>query len=299
MPIRLPKSAAAILSRLRVDDEQRLALKRSNSAMIRRLKEQRGEAESRRAYLEKAKADGKIYREVRDGNDVQHVPDSSPLDDVVAELANINTQIEKLTTVDSAPRMTAVRLEASLDEFSRYVACRVSPSLAEGESLKHALAQSRDAIDAAKAERKSIAGASRTYDEVRERALAAIGSLAARGVPKVLGAFRGGEIEMPQVQIPNPGNPSLAFVPDGAALVAWLFQSELERRVDQLLEFNREDDTALSASEQTARIQAIDDRLITLYREEAFLVEAIIADGGSAFHFADRPAECVLGIRLA
>jgi hypothetical protein len=195
--------------------------------------------------------------------------------------------------------MTAVRLESSLDEFARYIACKAPSSLDEGENLKRALARVREAIDGARDERKTVASASRTFDEVRQRALAAIGSLAARGVPKVLAAFRGGEIEMPQVQVPNPGNPTLTFVPDGAALVAWLFQSELERRVDALLEFNRDDDASLSASEQTKGLQTIDDRLTALYREEAGLVEAVIAEGGSAFHFADRPAECVLGIWLA
>lgn len=300
MPLRLPKPAAAILSRIRVENEQRLALRRTNASLVRALKTQRGEAIGRKQYLEDQKRQGRLYREARDheGN-VTETPDNSMLDAANEEIADIDAQLARLAAADATPRATAVRLESELDEFSRYAVSPTRVALKEGEMQEAALSRLRAAIERTKEERTATTKAKRTYEEVRERAMNAIRALAERGVPKVLQAFQGGEIEWPKARVPNPGSPTLTFVPDGAALVAWLFQAELERRVDSLLDFCREDEAALSASEQTARLQEVDDRLMALYREEAATVEAIVAAGGSAYHLADRPAMAVLGIRLA
>jgi hypothetical protein len=296
---RFPKHAAAIESRIAVEDVQQIAARRANAAAVRDLKERRGEAESRLAYFEKAHREGRLTRENHDGDTITMVADLSPVTEVKDELANIDAQIERLEPKESQRRMTAARLRSQIDSKGRYVSNVVQPSIREGESAKAALARVRATIDGERDEREAVVNAPRTIDEVRERARAMAASLAARGVPKVLPAFRGGDIELPKVQVPNPGNPNLTFVPDGVAFVAWLFQAELEKRIDQLVEFNADDD-ALTASEQTERLQSIDERLTTLYRDEAAIVEAIVvAEGGSAFHFADRPVECVLGIRRA
>jgi hypothetical protein len=296
---RLPKAAAAILSRIGIENEQYLARRRTDAALVRQLKERLGETETRILDFEKARHEGRLFREVTMAGEggaqsiVERVADESLLGAEYEERDRLKTQIVKLQASTLVPRATAVKLQSELDAFAKYVTRSASPT-----SMKGGLTQLRALIDVKREERKAVANASRTYEEVREAAMSSIRSLAARGCPKVLPAFQGRAIEWPMAQVPNPGSNGYAFVTDGAALVAFLFQNELERKVDSLLEFNRPDD-ALSAANQRAKLDAIDEELMALYREEAATVEAIVADGGNAFHLADRPAVAVLGIRLA
>ena len=298
--LRLPKAAAAILSRIEIENEQHLARRRTNRAIIRDLKERRAECETRLAIAEQAYRAGNLYRETATIGEAGAEPSFNRVADDTAltrerdEIASIDSQIAKLEESDTTPRATAIKLRAELDPHVKYISVMVN----KGDASKSALASKRAAIDAKREERKAVANASRTYEEVREAAMSSIRSMAARGVPKVLPAYEGRAIEWPQAQVPNPGSNGFAFVPDGAALVAYLFQSELEKKVDSLLDFYR-DDAALSEVEQRAKLELIDDELITLYREEAAIVEAMVADGRDAYHLADRPAVAVLGIRLA
>jgi hypothetical protein len=149
-----------------------------------------------------------------------------------------------------------------------------------------------------RADRRAVVSAPLPLSEVRRRAKEQIAALAARGQPKTLLMFTGGEIGFPEVETFSP-NPTRTYVPDGVALVAFLFQDELFTRLDEALKFNSDDDNALSDSKRADRLAAIDAELDTLGREEAALVEAIVADGGTAYHRPQANPLHVLGILAA
>jgi hypothetical protein len=206
-------------------------------------------------------------------------------------------RIAELRSVSEAPVMPAAKLEsivaggAELEEVERKF------HLKAGESKSDALHRVRARMTELRAERRTVKAAPLPLADVRRHAKEQIARLAARGQPKVLMAFNGGSIEFPEAETYDPG-PTRHYVGDGVALIAALFQEELFAKVDEALKFNADDDNALTEAKREERLAAIDEELDALGREEAALVEAIVRDGGTAYHRPQANPLHVLGLRV-
>jgi hypothetical protein len=299
---RLPNQANRILERLRKADHERLLLARERFAQVKRLKDQRTQAENRRNKLAGFAEKGMLFRETHewegDNQDptIQRVPDPQ-LQEVETEIARLQERIAALQAEQDPLCLTAARAEVLLAKIpanAEIEECTVAPKAVTAD----ALARVRRSIVGKREERDQIARKNRTKVEMVEAARTQIRSMAARGQPKVRALLEGGNVEFPVTKLPKAGN-FHHYVPDGAALVAYLFEAELIRKVESLIDFNASDKTALSADEKARQLEKLDAELMTLRREEAAIVEAIIADGGAAFHFADAPIEAVFSISVA
>jgi hypothetical protein len=73
----------------------------------------------------------------------------------------------------------------------------------------------------------------------------------------------------------------------------------VSERLTPIIETNTKIGTPLSESERTKRLAEIDAELERLGREEAALVEAIVSEGGTAFHRPDADPLHVLALEIA
>lgn len=305
---RLLRRPQSIIERLRQQDRARLSRIADRLGQLKELKAERANARQQHAYLSEFAARGKLYREkvtYDEGEDktdwiktVKQIPDPA-LQEVAAELQVINGKIAALEAEVEAPCMTAGRLETLLKAVPATATITeniVTPELGD-ESAPAALVRTRREIIEITQERANVARKHRTKAEVLEAARDQIRALAGRGQPKVRPLLEGGTIEFPMTKLPRTTN-FFHFIPDGAALVCWLMESEILRKVEDLIDFNTDAANAMPQAAQAAALAKLDGQLVRLRREEAALVETIVADGGNAWHFPDAPLEAVLGISI-
>jgi hypothetical protein len=302
----LPRHATKIIERHRKQDRARIARIRDRFKETNELKELKAEALQRRDYLEGFDRSGKLYKERsefdKDTGAKNTIRERDPaLDNTIAEINEINARIGALQAETDPPCLTAGRIEALLGAVgpnARIAEFLVTPSLAKGESNADALARTRREIVAKREERAGIARKHRTKDEVLAAARAQIHEMAGRGQPKVRPLLDGGAVEFPTTKLPRSLGNFFNFVPDGAALVCWIMEAEILRKVEDLIDFNTNVENSLSQPDQVRQLAALDSELLELRREEAALVETIVAEKGNAWHFPDAPIEAVLSIAI-
>jgi hypothetical protein len=306
---RLPntRTASAILERHRTQDRARIARNRDKLVQVRELKAAKADALTRRAYFESFEHRNQLYKEQTTGYDDKGNPiverTSDPaLQEINIEIAVIEERLAALMFESDPPCMTAGRLEVLLSQIppdAEITENYVTPNVGARESKADALAKIRRTIVAKREARDEIARKHRTRDEVKAAVRSQINFLAGRGVPKVRPALEGGSIEFTKIKLPGTVGHEFQYIADGVALVCWLFEKELLRRVDELIDFNADPANALGADEKVCQLSELDSELMTLRRVEASLVEAIVADGGTAWHFPDAPVEALFSITVA
>lgn len=192
--------------------------------------------------------------------------------------------------------LSGERVEDSLQRLGRYREDPAEPVLKKGETPRAALDRYDYDIDNVKAERKAIAQRPRTAAEIQAQIDREVDFHASRGGPRVAPMLNGGDLTFPQAQLDARHGHHFQHVPDGVAMLCWLFPDLIKERLADMVDVLATDDRAMSASEQSAAIKKIDARLFQLHRERAAIVEQIVSDGGEAFHRADAPIEAVLQI---
>lgn len=275
---RLPDPAAAreIIERHHLEDRRRIGRARDKLARLNEIRDRKRDALERRATAPK---------------------DSSGA--ISAELRRLDKRLAAVQAESDQPTMSGARLEILLAAYSpgnKLTACVVTPEVRGDESEADALARVRREIVAKRAERHDVAQLTRTKAEVVTAVRDQIHAMALRGVPKVLPALSGAPVELPRVRLPAAVDHQFHHVSDGVALLCWLFEAELTAKIEELVDFNVEPSTALPEAEQRRRLAALDAEMLALRRNEAALVEFVVADGGTAFHFPDCPIEAVLSI---
>ena len=303
---RLPdrKNAERIISRHRKSDRERVGRVRERFNQLRALKAEQAERLKHRAELAGFEQRGMLMKERAAGWDeknqpiTERVPDPA-LQETDADLARIADEIEMLRGEQEPACLTADRIEtllAGIVPNAAITECAATPTLKKGEAKPDALARVRSVIVGKREERDDVARKTRTAAEMKQAAGAQIAGMVARGLPKVRGLLEGGELEFASTRLPKTASNFFHSVPDGAALVAFFFESEMRRKIEELIDFNVNAANAMPRAEQERQLAALDAELLQLRREEAALVEAIVVEGGSAWHFPDAPIEAVLSI---
>jgi hypothetical protein len=282
--LHLPEAATAIIERHHQQDAERIARARART-------DQRQEVQRKRDFA-RAERD-ELAAELR-----RNSKDETPAVKRAREaVARLDRQIEGLSVVEG-PVMTAQRLREGIPP-ARYEVAAIKPKLLNGESNTVALKRVRAEITSARAERKAVKKAPQSLSEVKERLTASLTALENKGRVNTLAMFFGGEPDFPSVTLPDRSR-NVNTVPDGIAFAVFMFGADaVMERMTPFLEFNADPANALSDAEREKRLSAIDAKLERLGREEAALVEAIVAEGGTAYHTPTANALHVLGIALA
>jgi hypothetical protein len=298
--------ATKIIARHEQQDGDRIARVRNRLKQLQEAKAARAAAVQRFSELWPYEREGTLMRESTRGWDEHghQIKDRTPdlqLLHVNEEIALWNERIEQLQSENEPACLTAARITALLNAIpdnAKIADCSVKATLRKGETKPDALARVRRAIIAKREERDTIARKGRTKAEMKQAWREQCRAMAARGTPRVRALLEGGAVEFATTRLPRTNNPFFQHIPDGAALIAYLFESELMRKVEELIDFNADDSNAMPAEDQQAALANLDAEIMQLRREEAALVESIVADGGEAFHFPDAPIEAVLDIEI-
>lgn len=303
--------ADKILARLQKDDSDHLTRKRQNYAEQQTLKAALNDAMTRANYY-RANA-GKMYRlehkdfTAPDINNISfQIMEKNPEPAVKQVEAEVKLLRQRLAAVQAAvqadvPRLTGGRFLKAIERIPPKAVITDAPiemELPSDQTDDEALAVTRETIAGTIDERALILEKPRTKAEMLAAAAAQVKALAGRGVPKVRTLRADGKIEFPGTSVADNLGHARRHIPDGVALLAYLFEDELMAKIEQLIAINSDDANAMKAAAQKTALAKIDAALERLRRQEAALVESIIADGGNAYHFADAPIDAVLGISI-
>jgi hypothetical protein len=216
-----------------------------------------------------------------------------------ADIAKFESRLARLQSDQPEPMLTVARIQAQLPRGVEFTERSHTPKLAKGESAPAALSRVREKIDALRDERKATVKAPLPLADVKSLIKTRLTTIYNNGVPKSLSVFYGGDLEMPSVKLPDH-SPSINSVPDGVAFAVFMFGVDaVMERMEPFLAFNADPENALSDKERAERLAAIDAELERLGREEAALVEAVVAEGGTAYHRPDANVLHVLGLAVA
>jgi hypothetical protein len=111
--------------------------------------------------------------------------------------------------------------------------------------------------------------------------------------------FGGGNIAWPPIQGPTTVGANFNPQIDAAALLAFLFEDELAKKLDQLIEANADLSGSLPLPQRANHLATLTAAIDEAERLEAAAVEAIVAEGGTAFHRPDISVLAVLSLRIS
>lgn len=307
--ITLSLRAAAIIDRLRLADDERNDARRARRERVFTLRAQLAAVARELAELTSLdKTKISIPKEPGPKRDAAIARAESGLtsraDILGRDHARLKRQIESLEAQDSAPCLTASRVETELRRFDNVPLVEVErpkPTLIDSENtLTDALARFRDTVTTLKTDRQRVERLALPVASVKEAARREVDRLLSRGVPNVLPMFHGNALAWPHLTTPRNGSAHLAHEIDAAGLLAFLWRDVLVEKLDELVDVNATLFTdAMTASERARRIKAIDSEIDATERLEAAAVESIIADGGDAFHRPDANVLAVLSYARA
>jgi hypothetical protein len=111
--------------------------------------------------------------------------------------------------------------------------------------------------------------------------------------------FGGSDIAWPKIQ--GPATIGANFNPqiDAAALLAFLFEDELSKKLDQLIESNADAAGSLPLPQRARNLATLANNVDEAERIEAAAVEALVAEGRTAFHRSDISVLAVLSLRVS
>lgn len=302
----LPADAQAIINRHQIQDDERLHANRSRLTRLQELRQQRlHEVRAR----DRMAANNKYNKDPKEKQNKSATPR-----DVEAEykqklaaydtrIARFDIQIAKIEAEAPVACLTAPRILSELDRFSSTILeeiRRPESILVDGErDYADALPRFRENVRLAKAIERAAKNEPLPAVEVKKAARRQIHRLAAQGVPMVRQMFGGGDINWPRIQ--GPATVGANFNPqiNAAALLAFLFEDELSKKLDQLIEENADAAGSFPLPQRAKNLATLTAAIDEAERIEAAAVEAIIAEGGAAFHRPDISVLAVLSLRVA
>jgi hypothetical protein len=178
------------------------------------------------------------------------------------------------------------------------------PKLGKNESLLDAVENRRRRVRELRADAHRIASAQFPADYTKAKMRRQISQLAEQGQPSVASLVElDGNVEFPtirqQATVVGAQERSLAFSeqPDATALICWLFQDELVKRLDAEIDAET-DGSALSHEQRELRTTEIMSDLLDVERDESFFVWEAQARGLPYEHRSDISPLALLGLRL-
>ncbi|MBN9149153.1 MULTISPECIES: hypothetical protein [unclassified Nitrobacter] len=304
----LPAEAQAIITRHQIQDAERLVRSRSRLKESQELRQDRMHVVRLRDRL----LANAVFK--RKGSHKQKLNNSAPerdadkefrrmVDGCNAEIDRFDSQIAKMEAEVPPACLTASRILSELDRLASSIleeCARPKVILIDGErDIADALPRFRENVRLAKAAKRSAENEPLHAIDVKEVARRQINRLAARGVPMVQQMFAGGGIDWPKIQNPAKVGANYNLQIDAAALLAFMFKKELIEKLDGLIDSYADVAGTLSIGQRAKRIAALAADIDEAERIEAAAVEAVIADGGTAFHRPDISVLAVLSMRTA
>jgi hypothetical protein len=302
----LPAEAQAIITRHQIQDDERLHASRSRLNHLQELRQSRlHEVRAR----DRTAANNKYNKDPKEKQNKSATPRDAEaeykrmLAAFDTRIERLDTQIAKIEAEAPAACLTAPRILSELDRFSSSILEEVQRPeivLIDGErDIADALPRFRENVRLAKAVKRAAKNEPLPAVEVKKAARRQIHRLAAQGVPMVRQMFGGGNISWPRIQ--GPATVGANFNPqiDAAALLAFLFEDELSKKLDQLIESNVDLSGSLPLPQRAKHLATLTAAIDEAERIEAAAVEAIIAEGGDAFHRPDISVLAALSLRVA
>ena len=199
-----------------------------------------------------------------------------------AAIAKHEERLARLLAISKSPAMTATSWKRCCLVAFPSRPCRMNSSSPRAKASPQRLRAFAGILQPCGPTRQ-LPNAPLPLADVRANVKAKLTELEANGVPKTLAMFHGGDLEMPSIKLPDR-SPFLHYVPDGVAFAVYMFGvDEVMKRLDPSLTFNADPTNAMSEADKATHIAALDADLDRLGREEAALVEAIVAR--AARHF--------------
>jgi hypothetical protein len=302
----LPADAQAIITRHEIQDAERLHASRARLAHLQEL---------RQARMHEIRARDRLAANNKYNKDAPEKQNKSATPrDAEAEyqqmLAAYDTkihrrdiQIAKIEAEVPAACLTAARILSELERFSSSIlegTERPEIILQESErDIADALPRFRENVRLAKAVKRAAENEPLPAVEVKKAARRQIHRLAAQGVPMVRQMFGGGDIAWPRIQGPATVGANYNPQINAAALLAFLFEDELSKKLDQLVEANADAAGSLPLPQRAKNLATLTAAIDEAERIEAAAVEAIIAEGGTTFHRPDISVLAVLSLRVS
>ncbi len=307
----LPEPAAERLHRLRHEREEAAVLTR---AAFEQWQELHTEAQRRRNRISQLRAPRGVGKGLTepghslDDDDPRVAIEQTALTKQEAELA----RLKRLEEQHGARRRSLAALVKGAEDWIKSVPAAmtiamhpIEPQLKKGESIADAVERLRRRWRELQADLDRVRAAPWPSSLARERMRAQIAALAEAGRPAVHHLVDFNEAvafatrNVP-VRILNSAPEAIGFgeVPDVLALIAWLHQDELIRRLDAEIDATADDAHALDADQRRrAEAEILADRL-SLEREEAELCWRQAADGRPIVHRPDLDPQALLGVKL-
>jgi hypothetical protein len=300
MTFPLNDEAQSIIDRHEAQDSERA---HANKARITRRHELKAEQNELLRELHALENHHYVPRKTATSGPPQDGKAKARIGAIKQKLARLDKKMQTLEAEKPQPILTAPRILALLDQHSDTELIPVDrpvPSLTKGErSLLDALPRLRDNVAALQTERKAIENAPLRASDAKKIARDAVTRLASRGIPKVMGIFKGGEIAWPRVASASTGGRHPSQTIDGAALVAFLLSDMLAEKLEELIDFNAGAfENPLSASDRTKQLRDLDAKISAAERVEAAAVEALVAEGHLVGHRADINVLAVLSYAI-
>lgn len=308
----LPEPAAERLHRLRHEREEAAVLTR---AAFEQWQELHTEAQRRRNRISQLRAPRGVGKGLTqpgfalDGDDPLVIVERAALTKQEAELARLKRLEEQhgarrriLSTLVNAAE-TWIKAAPTGTMIAMYPP--IEPQLKKGEAIADAVERVRRRGRELQADLDRVRAAPWPSSLARERMRAQIAALAEGGRPAAHHLVDFNEAvafatRTVPVRILNSTPEAIGFgeVPDVMALLAWLHQDELIRRLDAEIDATADDANALDADQRRQEeAEILADRL-SIEREEAELCWRRAADGGPILHRVDLSPAALLGVRL-
>jgi hypothetical protein len=178
------------------------------------------------------------------------------------------------------------------------------PKLLKGETLIDAIERLRRRGRELRADRHRVQSAPYPASFAKERMRQQVDEIAARGAISVsaLVEHEGGRLGIPvthlRVSVSGETRPSVGFAeaPDTFGMLAFLHKAALIAALDREIDSESEDEAALSLEARTEQTQTINGDLLSVERDEAWLVWAAMDAGMSIEHRFDIDPSALLGV---
>lgn len=222
------------------------------------------------------------------------------------EIARLDAIVDAQTAAYASARALTERIDLFLRGLS---GCGISdhfvaaPPLKKGEDLRAAIESRRRRVRELIAERAAVEAAPIPSAEAKRIAHEQVERLAERGRVNVGPLLTAGEsfkfaAIIGLVKIPQVGAGEVAQT-DVEGLVCWLLRDHLVAALEREIDAQSDDAHALDDRQRAARIEQIENELLSTERAEAALIESAREQGVTVVHRGDISVPALLGVEIA
>lgn len=309
--LRLPAQTRRKLERWRMIEDDAAALRRADIEQLAELRADLAKAQSDLKFLEAEKLRGKLYTVRRTAvpgkpgeYDIEKVPDNARLEAAQRRVQQAQDKIDRARERQaSRPSVPLGRAETYLRSLPSGTALVPHEGAAAqrlpNESWLAAVERVRAAIVDLREQARSAELAPLPKQDIKLAIRREVQELAAQGVPGLLAvAERAGKVRWPTFPLQGVALAGgyIPYMQNAFALIAWLFEKDLLKAVERLVDEDYEDEGALSPAARAARLKEIAAGVLALEYEEESLIEQAEAEGIAIARRSDADPRALLGL---